>query len=33
MEIITNIYKYVKNHSWDYVDAAFGIIIVILLFT
>ena len=31
MEILKNIFNYVKNHSWDYVDAAFGSIIVLLL--
>ena len=31
MEILKYIFNYVKNHSWDYVDAALGGIIVLLL--
>ena len=33
MEKIQNIIDYIKGHSWDYIDAALGGIIAILLLT
>jgi len=31
MEILNTVINYIKDHSWDYIDAAFGGIIVLLL--